>query len=82
MSTSVLDVIPKMSIVKGTPRGFTRSRRSRRFLLTPWQSGNPAFGAGFQGGDVLMRKIKVHYPIEKSGRLVNVKTQVGGAQFS
>ena len=45
------------------------------------QPGNPAFGAGFQGGDVFRREVEAHHLVEKSGGFGGGKAQVGGAQF-
>ena len=45
------------------------------------QAGNPAFGAGFQGGDVFRREIQAHHPVEKFGGFGGGEAQVGGAQF-
>ena len=45
------------------------------------QTGNPAFGAGFQRGDVFRREVQTHHLVEKFGGFGGGKTQVGGAQF-
>ena len=45
------------------------------------QAGDPAFGAGFQRGDVFRREAQTHHPVEKFGGLGGGKTQVGGAQL-
>ena len=45
------------------------------------QAGNPAFGAGFQRGDIFRREVQAHRLVEKSGGFGGGKTQVGGAQF-
>ena len=45
------------------------------------QAGNPAFGARFQGGDVLRREVEAHHLVEKAGGFGGGKAQVGGAQF-
>ena len=45
------------------------------------QTGNPAFGAGFQCGDVFRREVQAHHLVEKFGGFGRGKTQVGGAQF-
>ena len=45
------------------------------------QAGNPAFGAGFQCGDLFGREIQAHRPIKKSGRFVRSKTKIGGPQL-
>ena len=45
------------------------------------QTGNPAFGAGFQCGDVFCREIQSHHPVEKISGFGGGKAQVGGAQF-
>ena len=45
------------------------------------QAGNPAFGAGFQCGDVFRREVQAHHLVEKFGGFGGGKTQVGGAQF-
>ena len=45
------------------------------------QAGDPAFGAGFQGGDVFRREVQAHHLVEKFGGFGRGKTQVGGAQL-
>ena len=46
------------------------------------QAGNPAFGAVFQGGDVLPpRGLRPITSVEKCGGFGGGKAQVGGAQF-
>ena len=45
------------------------------------QTGDPAFGAGFQGGDVFHRKVQAHHLVEKLGGFGGGKAQIGGAQF-
>ena len=45
------------------------------------QAGDPAFGAGFQRGDVFRREVQAHHLVEKFGGFGGGKTQVGGAQF-
>ena len=45
------------------------------------QAGDPAFGAGFQRGDVFRREVQAHHPVEKFGGFGGGETQVGGAQF-
>ena len=32
----------------------------------PIAAGNPAFGAGFKGGDVFCREVQAHHLVEKS----------------
>ena len=44
------------------------------------QTGNPAFGAGFQGGDISIGKIQSHYLVEKFSGFGGGKLQVSGAQ--
>ena len=45
------------------------------------QAGNPAFGAGFQRGDVFCREVQTHHLVEKLGGFGGGKTQVGGTQL-
>ena len=45
------------------------------------QTGNPAFGAFFQRGDILRRKVQAHHLVEKLGSFGGGKAQVRGAQF-
>ena len=45
------------------------------------QTGNPAFGAGFQRGDVFRREVQAHHLVEKFGGFGGGETQIGGAQF-
>ena len=45
------------------------------------QSGDPAFGAGFQRGNVFCREIQSHHLVEKIGSFDGRETQVGGAQL-
>ena len=45
------------------------------------QTGNPAFGAGFQRGDIFLGEIQSHHPVEEFGGFGGGKAQVGGAQF-
>ena len=45
------------------------------------QAGNPAFGAGFQGGDIFRREVQAHHLVEKVGGFGGGKAQVGGAQL-
>ena len=45
------------------------------------QAGNPAFGAGFQCGDVFCREVQSHHLVEKLGGFRRGKTQVDGAQL-
>ena len=45
------------------------------------QAGDPAFGAGFQGGDILRRESEAHRPIEKLGCFGRSKAQICGAQL-
>ena len=45
------------------------------------QTGNPAFGAGFQSGDIFRRETKTHRLVEKLGGFGGGKAQIGGAQL-
>ena len=45
------------------------------------QAGNPAFGAGFQCGDVFGREVEAHHPIEKLGGFGGRKPQIGRTQL-
>ena len=45
------------------------------------QAGDPALGAGFQGGDIFRREAQAHRPVEELGGLGGGETQVRGAQF-
>ena len=58
--------------------GILMSLHGKRGQL---QAGNPAFGAGFQCGDVFRREVQAHHLVEKLGGFGGGKTQVGGAQF-
>ena len=46
------------------------------------QAGDPAFGAGFQRGDIFCGEVQSHHLVEKFGGFGGSKAQVGGAQFS
>jgi len=45
------------------------------------QTGDPAFGAGFQRRHVLIGQIQPHHIVQESSRFVGSKAQIGGAQF-
>jgi hypothetical protein len=45
------------------------------------QTGNPAFGAGFQGGNVVSGEGQAHHQSEKLGGFGRGKAQIGGAHF-
>ena len=45
------------------------------------QAGDPAFGAGLQGGDVLRREVEAHHPVEELGGFGGGEAQVGRAQL-
>ena len=45
------------------------------------QTGDPAFGASFQRGDVFRREVEAHHLVEKFGGFGGREAQVGGAQF-
>ena len=45
------------------------------------QTGNPAFGAGFQRGDISVGEIQPHHPVEEFSGFGGGEAQVGGAQF-
>ena len=45
------------------------------------QAGDPAFGAGFQRGDVFRREAQTHHLVEKLGGFGGGEAQVGGAQL-
>ncbi len=45
------------------------------------QAGDPAFGTGFQRGNLFGREVQPHYPIEKLRRFSGREPQVGGTQL-
>ena len=45
------------------------------------QASNPAFGAGFQRGDVFCGELQAHCLVKKIGGFGGGKTQVGSAQL-
>ena len=45
------------------------------------QAGDPAFGAGFQCGNVFGREVEAHHPIEKLGSFGGREPQVGRPQL-
>ena len=45
------------------------------------QAGNPAFGAGFQRGDVVRGEVQAHHLVEELGGFGGGEAQVGGAQL-
>ena len=45
------------------------------------QAGNPALGAGFQGGDLGGGQVQPHHLVEELGGFVRGEAQVGGAQL-
>ena len=62
---------------KSKIRGVVSPLQGKRRQLQP---GDPAFGPLFQRRNVLCGQPQVHHLVEKSGRLVRCKAQVGGAQ--
>ena len=65
----------KVSDERGNVRAALHGKRGQL------QTGNPAFGAGFQCGDVFRREVQPHHLVEKSGGFSRGEAQVGGAQF-
>ena len=59
-------------------RGVRMSLQRQRGQL---QAGDPAFGARFQGGDVLCREVETHRLVEESGGFGRGEAQVGDAQL-
>ena len=57
------------------PAASERPCRERGHL----QAGDPAFGAGFQGGDVVRGEVEPHHPVEELGGFGRAETQVGRA---
>ncbi len=45
------------------------------------QTGDPAFGAGFQRGDIICGELQAHRLVKKFGSLGRGEAQLGGAQF-
>ena len=45
------------------------------------QAGDPAFGAGFQRGDIFRGELQAHRLVKKFSGFGRGETQVGGAQF-
>ena len=45
------------------------------------QAGDPAFGAGFQRGDIFCGELQTHRLVKKFGGFGRGKAQVGGTQF-
>ena len=45
------------------------------------QAGNPAFGAGFQRGDIAIREMQPHHAVEEFGGFGGGEAQIGGAQL-